>query len=108
LGAARNAKALHDGGSSSRIGCSNVDKTEAIMSTLTTTRRQFAPATRTEERPKRKPLWRRAYEALAATQQRRAEREIARYLAIHGGAFTDELERELMRRFSGGGSNRSV
>jgi hypothetical protein len=33
-----------------------------------------------------------------ASQQRRADREIARFLASHGGLLTDEVEREIMRR----------
>ncbi len=49
----------------------------------------------------RKPLWRRAYDGLVAAQQRRAEREVAAYLASRGGLFTDEMEREIMQRLSG-------
>jgi hypothetical protein len=53
-----------------------------------------------------KPIWRRIYDAMVASQQRRAEREIAMYLASHGGLFTDDMEREMMRRLSGS-ANRS-
>jgi hypothetical protein len=49
----------------------------------------------------RKSLWRRAYDGLVAAQQRRAEREVAAYLASRGGLFTDEMEREIMQRLSG-------
>ena len=38
---------------------------------------------------------------MIATQQQRAEREVARYLAGHGGLLTDDMEREIMQRLSG-------
>ena len=44
---------------------------------------------------------------MIASQQRRAEREIATYLSSHGGLFTDDMEREIMRRMSGN-AKRSV
>jgi hypothetical protein len=44
-------------------------------------------------------LWRRVYEALARAQMRRAEREIGRYIAMHGGTLTDSVEREIQDRF---------
>ena len=72
------------------------------MSTLTYSRTDFAPAAEQAEAPAHKPLWRRAYEALVASRTRRAEREIAAYIRHRGGAFTDETEREIMRRLSGG------
>lgn len=56
---------------------------------------------------KRKSVWRRVFDAVVASQQRRAEREIATYLANHGGLFTDDMEREMMRRLSGN-SRRAV
>ncbi len=37
--------------------------------------------------------------ALMVSRQRDAEREIARYIAGSGGKFTDEVEREIERRF---------
>lgn len=49
----------------------------------------------------RKSMWRRIIDAMSATQQRRADREIALYLANHGGLFTDDVEREIMGRLSG-------
>ena len=55
----------------------------------------------------RKSMWRRISEAILAAQQRRADREIALYLASHGGLFTDEVEREIARRLSGS-SRRAV
>jgi hypothetical protein len=55
----------------------------------------------------RKSIWRRIFDGMVASQQRRAEREIARYLSSHGGLFTDDMEREIMRRMSGN-TKRSV
>jgi len=70
------------------------------MSTLTTTRTHVAAA-EAEARTPRKGFLHRAYEAIVAAQQRRAEREIARYIEIHGGLMTDDMEREMMDRFTG-------
>ena len=39
---------------------------------------------------------------MVAAQQRRAEREIARYLANRGGLLTDDMEREITQRLGGG------
>lgn len=47
----------------------------------------------------RKGLFRRFLDALHATRLQQAEREIARYMALNGGKFTDEVEREIERRF---------
>ncbi len=74
------------------------------MSTLTYTNETFAPTAPKAEKAPRKSLWRRFVDAMIESQQRRAEREIARFLASRGGIFTDETEREIMRRFSPGGS----
>ena len=49
-------------------------------------------------KPARPSFWRRAYEAMVDSQQRRAEREVARYLASHGGLLTDDMEREIMQK----------
>jgi len=49
----------------------------------------------------RQGFWRRAFDAMVAAQQRRAEREVAAYLSSRGGLFTDDMEREIMRRLSG-------
>jgi hypothetical protein len=72
------------------------------MSTLTYTDRTVAPAETANAKPVRKPLLSRLLDAIVASQQRRAEREIARYLATRG-PLTDEVEREIMRRLSGAG-----
>jgi len=55
----------------------------------------------------RKSMWRRMIDAILVAQQRRADREIGLYLASHGGLFTDDVEREIMRRLSGN-SRRAV
>jgi hypothetical protein len=49
--------------------------------------------------PARRSLWRRLADAIAESNKRKAEREIARYLGGAGAKFTDETEREIERRF---------
>jgi hypothetical protein len=71
------------------------------MSTLTYTTPDHAPAA--DAKPARRPFWSRVFDALIAAQQRRADREIARYLATHGHLLSDDAEREIMRRLAGGG-----
>jgi hypothetical protein len=44
-------------------------------------------------------LWRRLFDAMIASRQRQADREIACYLQSVGGKFTDATEREIARRF---------
>ena len=44
-------------------------------------------------------LWRRLLDAMRVSRMRQAEREIAHYLAVTGGKFTDDAEREIERRF---------
>jgi hypothetical protein len=56
------------------------------------------PAAPIATAPKRRLLLR-FYDALIESQQRRAEREIARYLQRGGVKFTDQVEREIERRF---------
>ena len=71
------------------------------MSTLSYTHDTLgAPAVDTTPTA-RKSTWLRIIDAMSATQQRRADREIALYLANHGGLFTDDVEREIMGRLSG-------
>jgi hypothetical protein len=41
----------------------------------------------------------RLLDAMVASRQHQADREIARFLAGSGGKFTDETEREIERRF---------
>ena len=73
------------------------------MSTLTYTHEVHAPAAPARAKPERKPFWSRLFHAIAEAQQRRAEREIARYLATHGHLLNDAAEREITRRLWGGG-----
>jgi len=70
------------------------------MSTLTYTNSDY-PARDAAPASPRKPFWRRAYDAMMRSQQRRAEREIAAYLNRHGGLLTDDMEREIMLRLEG-------
>lgn len=70
------------------------------MSTLTYSNGAFTPAVPEAEKALRKPLWRRVFDTLIESQQRRADREIARFVASHGGLFTDDMERQIMRRLT--------
>ena len=44
-------------------------------------------------------LFARAFQAIHASQTRRAEREIARFIEQRGGRMTDDLERKIERHF---------
>jgi hypothetical protein len=46
-------------------------------------------------------LWRRLVAAIAAGRERKADREIARYLRSHQGSYRDDFRIELERRFLG-------
>ena len=73
------------------------------MSTNTLTYSPSGGATAAQaDTPARKPIWRRLFDALMTAQQRRAEREIIAVLARHGGLLSDDAEREIMHRLSGG------
>lgn len=48
-------------------------------------------------RSRGRALWRRMFDAVLASRQREAEREIAFYLQRTGGKFTDAIEREIER-----------
>ena len=74
------------------------------MSTLTYTNQDLASAAQAMEQAPRKAIWRRLFDSIIESQQRRAEREVARYLASHGGLLTDDMEREIMRRMAGHGT----
>ena len=58
--------------------------------------RDFAP--RPFSAPRRS-LWRRIFEAMIEARRVQAEREIALYLERTGGRFSDDVEREIERRF---------
>lgn len=77
------------------------------MSTMTYTHDAVAAPEARYGQPTRKSFWRRLLDNMIASQQRRAEREIALYLSRHGGLFTDDMEREIMGRLSGN-TKRSV
>ena len=70
------------------------------MSTLAYTNSDYAVREAAPASP-RQPFWRRVYDAIMRSQQRRAERDIAAYLRGHGGLLTDAMEREIMRRLEG-------
>ena len=60
----------------------------------------LTPTIRNE--PARKParsVWRRLFDAMITARQIEADREIARYLELSGGKLTDNIEREIERRF---------
>lgn len=73
------------------------------MSSLTYTDHHCAPTAEAEQAPapKRKSFFSRVYDAIVASGQRRADREIAAYLERRGDTLTDDMEREIMRRMSG-------
>ncbi len=71
------------------------------MSTITYADRSMVAAEAPAAKPARKPFLTRLFNAIAETQQRRAEREIGRFLANR--PLTDDVEREIMRRLSGTG-----
>jgi hypothetical protein len=48
-----------------------------------------------------RPLWRRVIEAMVAGQERKADREIARYLRGRRNGYQGEFRLELERRFLG-------
>ena len=49
--------------------------------------------------PAHRSLFGRMIDAMMMARQKQAEREIAGYLKGGGGKFTDEVEREIERRF---------
>jgi hypothetical protein len=71
------------------------------MSTLTYTDQSLVAVEAEKAKPARKPLLTRLYDAIVESRQRRAQREIAGFLASR--PLTDEVEREIMRRLSGAG-----
>ena len=77
------------------------------MSTLSYSHDTLSPPAVETAPSARESMWRRMIDAILAAQQHHADREIALYLASHGGVFTDDVEREIMRRLSGN-SRRAV
>lgn len=47
-----------------------------------------------------KSFWHKIYDRIVDSQQARAEKAVASYLASHGGLLTDDMEREIMAKFS--------
>ena len=69
------------------------------FTTLMSAQVALVQGARDDQLSRSKPsLWRRWLDAMLTAQQRRADREIARYLATRGG-ITDDIEREIERRF---------
>ena len=77
------------------------------MSTLTYSRSHPADAAAAERSPSARDSGAGSTRACMASQQRRADREIAAYIERHGGLLTDDMERQIMQRLAGGG-RRSV
>ena len=69
---------------------------------LVVARSELAPP-RTFQAPRR-GLFGRLLDAMVASRQRQVDREIARFLQANGGRLTDNLEREIERRFLWGPS----
>ena len=60
-----------------------------------------APRARDDRNPSVKArFWQRLSNAVGKYRQRRAEREVARFIQGRGGHLTDELERDLMRHMT--------
>lgn len=50
----------------------------------------------------KKSIFQRIFAAIERSEQRRTEREAARFIAAHGGRLTDDIERQLTERLTGG------
>jgi hypothetical protein len=68
------------------------------MSTLTYSNSNLVPASSPQSTQRWMSLWRTLCAMLIASRQRQTEREIAAYLARHGGQLSDQLERDIMCR----------
>lgn len=68
------------------------------MSTITASHSAIAETGYAAEAPK--SFFRKMYDRVLESQQARAEKSVAAYLASHGGLLTDDMEREIMARFS--------
>ena len=78
------------------------------MSTITYSRSHLGDAAATEaDKTARTGFWRRVFDALIVSQQRRADREIAAFVERRGGLLTDDMERQITQRLAGG-NRRSV
>ena len=73
------------------------------MSTLTYSRSHLADAASAASEARAQGFLAQALRGLMASQQRRADREIAAYIERHGGLLTDDMERQIMQRLAGAG-----
>ena len=70
------------------------------MSAMSTLLNDFImPAAPAARRPVRTGWLGRVLFAMQAARMRQAEREIARFIEVKGGRMTDDLERQIERRF---------
>jgi hypothetical protein len=60
---------------------------------------QPSSVARTEHGPTRGGMFQRFVRALQDSRRRAAEREVEQFIQRNGGRLTDELEREISRRF---------
>ena len=59
------------------------------------------PVTTADSREAKHGFWSRLFQSIQLSRQRAAEREIAKLISARGGQLTDDLEREISRRFGG-------
>ena len=59
----------------------------------------FTKAAAQPDAPSKRGVFRRILDAVVESRQRQADREIARFLRTRGGKLTDDIEREIERRF---------
>lgn len=55
----------------------------------------------TKGAPSKLSFWRRIVQSVNLSRQRAAEHEIGRFIEMNGGELTDDLERQISRRFGG-------
>jgi dephospho-CoA kinase len=72
----------------------------SLVSPFNTLLHPYAPSGETAARTGKRPrsFARRIIDAIAASNQRRAEREVAHYIALNGGRLTDGIERQVAER----------
>ena len=67
--------------------------------------RDKAATTRSDAVANKAGVLRRIFDAIIESRQKRADRDIARFLARSGGRLTDEMEREMTQRLLTGNWN---
>ena len=55
--------------------------------------------------PARRRLWRRLYDAMMSSRERRTQRDVDRLVSWRDGGFNDSFEREIAERFYSDGWN---